>query len=195
MYNKFVVIATVASTVSMCTISTVFCSMEYGEFTPNCIYKFQTFKTMWVKRKPPNGFITRSSVSNTEIWSFLIIFTQISVPWDTQTPFGYFSELCFHIMMGSTYMVVNATFLLLFASLCLLHRAFYQRLRHSLRKFDQFDGNRNEKHSFCEIIRFHNSVKRWADILNPDFFEQTLLCKNNFPIFPSKFLSAISRIV
>lgn len=82
-----------------------------------------------------------------------------SVPWDRETPVGYLGELVFHMMMGPTYMVVNATFLLLFTSFCLFHRAFYLRFRHSIRKLGQPNGNQNDKYIFCELIRFHNSVK------------------------------------
>lgn len=92
---------------------------------------------------------------STELWS------SSSLPWNQNTPVGYFFEICYDITTGETYLI-SGSGILLFISLCQFHHAFLKMLQHSLRQLDHPDKTRNDKQFLCELIRFHVSVKEWA---------------------------------
>lgn len=64
---------------------------------------------------------------------YVLISRSKSLPWNQQTPFGCFWEIVYHIVVGEVYLFLNGTFLLFFVSLCLHHRAFYERFQFSER--------------------------------------------------------------
>lgn len=87
--------------------------------------------------------------------------THCRLPWDTQTPLGYFNEILFSIGVCVVYLVMTGTIILTFVSLCLYHRAFYRIFPHSLRKIDNSGNGHEQKELLIELIRFHNSAKRY----------------------------------
>lgn len=82
-----------------------------------------------------------------------------SLPWDQETPLGYFGEICISMICIEAYLLDNGALVLLFISMCLHHQAFYKMFQHSLLKLNRPDKNRNDKKHICNLIRFHISVK------------------------------------
>lgn len=80
-----------------------------------------------------------------------------SLPWSQDHPLGYAGTMFFEIMVCLAYLTYVGVFLLLFISLCLIHRAFYRKFRHLMRKFDEDPEHKVEK--LCDVIRFHNTAK------------------------------------
>lgn len=107
-------------------------------------------------RKHSNGVKIEPSK---RLFSFEIFFR---LPWDQQTPLGYFGETCYFVVVSLTYLTINGTFMLLFISMCLHDYAFYQMFQHFIRKWQESDANRNGAAFLCKLIRFHVSVKKWV---------------------------------
>lgn len=82
-----------------------------------------------------------------------------SLPWDQSTPWGYFGETCFNILLAISYLIFNGPILMLFIFIALHFRAFYEMFRHSLQELDQSKGNGNKKRILIKLIRFHVSAK------------------------------------
>lgn len=82
------------------------------------------------------------------------------LPWNQQTMLGYFGETCYFVIVSLCYLSINGLFMLLFISLCLHKRAFYQMFRHSIREWEASDANRNNFQFLRKLIQFHISVKR-----------------------------------
>lgn len=90
-----------------------------------------------------------------------------SLPWDRETPLGYFGEIWFGTVSGQPYFLLNGVILLLFISMCLHHRAFFAIFQHNLRDLDKANRKRDikaTKYFICELIRFHSMVKGWIEI-------------------------------
>lgn len=83
----------------------------------------------------------------------------VSFPWDQSTPLGYFGEVCFSILPGEAYIYINGMLALLFVSLCLLYRAFYERFQYTLNQLKRPDKRRNDRKLLCNLIQFHKSIK------------------------------------
>lgn len=180
MHNKFVVIATVASTVSMCTISTVFCSMEHGEFTPSCIYKYQTFKTMWVKRMVSLHAVQGKIQKFVHFQTFLL------------------KSVCFGIVIRRSDISANCAFTSWWAQLIwwsmphfyCFSRRFVCTIEHFIIDYGIHCENlTNLMEIKTPSIHF---VKWFASIIPSNskrifriwtFLERIQLCKNNFPFF------------
>lgn len=89
---------------------------------------------------------------------FLLSFHSFRLPWSQVTIFGYFSELILITIMCAVYSIINGVILLLFISICIHHRAFYQIIRHLVIKWNELNGNHcdnNDQKSICELIRLH----------------------------------------
>lgn len=67
--------------------------------------------------------------------------------------------MCYEISLGEIFLIQNSAFLLLFISLCVFHRAFYQMFSHTLKKLDHRNENQDDEKFLCDLIRFHNTVK------------------------------------
>lgn len=83
-----------------------------------------------------------------------------SLPWNQTTAMGFIGEACFSTIVGVIFMLFNGMLLLLYVSMCLQHKAFYERFRHSLEKLDRPDKNRNNQEFLCELIQFLNTVRK-----------------------------------
>lgn len=83
-----------------------------------------------------------------------------SLPWNQKTPIGYIVEVWYDVFLGVVYYTGNGAIMLLFISLCLFHRAFYNMYSHYLLQLNRTDKNRNNKEFLCDLIRFQNLVKR-----------------------------------
>ncbi|XP_055306184.1 odorant receptor 85b-like [Sitodiplosis mosellana] len=109
------------------------------------------------------------------------------LPWDQTTLFGYFSEIIYNILISEAYMLYNGAVLIPFISICLHHWAFYKIFCHLLRYLDRHDENRNDKEFVCDIIDFHNSIKRWfsesAKLYGPHLMVQ-LICNMLMLVMP-----------
>lgn len=86
------------------------------------------------------------------------ILIYFSFPWNQQTPIGYIFELILDIASAEGYWIGCGSLLLLFISINLHHRAFFEMFRHLLRDLDQFDQHKDQ-HLFHKLIQFHKSVK------------------------------------
>lgn len=83
-----------------------------------------------------------------------------SLPWNQNTPIGYLCEACVVFCTGCAYIIVNGSILILFFSICLHHRAFYQMIHHNLQNFNRCDEMKRDNEEFlCKLIRFHISIK------------------------------------
>lgn len=82
-----------------------------------------------------------------------------SLPWNQDTPFGYFCEICLGIFWSEDYFIANGTLLLLFISMSWHHRAFYEIFQQSVQKAEEYVSDQQKLDAFCKIVCFHNSVK------------------------------------
>lgn len=78
---------------------------------------------------------------------------------DQDTFAGYIAEIVYCCFGGEAYILSNGVILLLFVSICLHHKAFYQMFKHAAIKFDEPDKNRNDHEYICDLIRFHVKIK------------------------------------
>lgn len=88
-----------------------------------------------------------------------IIKLYASLPWNQETPLGYVGYVGFNFLVVESYLIFNGTILLLFVSLCLHHRGFYEMFRHALGQLECPEPNRNDKHKLHKLIQFHYLVK------------------------------------
>lgn len=100
------------------------------------------------------------------IWMSFNSIKNNSTPWDQQSLLGYFGDVCFIELFSHMYLFVNGAFLLLFISLCVHHREFYEIVRYLALQLDHADTQRNDKKLLCQLIRFHASAKEWVDLLS-----------------------------
>lgn len=91
---------------------------------------------------------------------FFILEYNPSLPWNQETLFGYFGEILTIVVTGEGYILTNGAVLLLFISLCMHFRAFFEIFQHSMKKLEHPDQKQNYKQILCEIIRSHNLAKR-----------------------------------
>lgn len=90
---------------------------------------------------------------------------RFSLPWDQTTLWGYFSEVVSLIGVIIGYFIPISTILMLFVSMCLYHRAFYEIFEHSIDQFQQQNNGESPIEDQCEmksiddLIHFHISVK------------------------------------
>lgn len=82
-----------------------------------------------------------------------------SLPWDQQNAIGYFCKMVFDFLVGETYLIVNGGVLLLFVSISMHHRAFYNIFEHSLRQLGDPNRSRNDVELLRHLINFHILVK------------------------------------
>lgn len=96
-------------------------------------------------------------------WPFIqfISFYCSSLPWDQETPIGYFFEICVDNLFGEAY-IFSASFILLFVSMCLHHQAFYQVFTHSLLECNRPNANYENKLLLHRLIRFHITAKEYV---------------------------------
>lgn len=87
------------------------------------------------------------------------------MPWNVETPLGYFGEIHFHIITGQSYLFIYGTNVLLFIAMCLHHRAFSQMYEHSLLKLEFVAKKPNNKQFLCHLIDFHSTVKRFVRLV------------------------------
>lgn len=133
----------------MSIVSSLFCYRMRGEFDTNFVYH-------------PNRFTCVRSISILVIKDIIWIehlFVFSSLPWNQETLFGYFSEICISMICIEAYLIDNGELLLLFISMCLHHQAFHRMFQNSLKKLDRINKNRNNEEYICGLIRFHISVK------------------------------------
>ena len=80
------------------------------------------------------------------------------LPWNQQTPIGLLCEFMVQFAVAESYWINCGSILLLFISINLHNRAFFEMFRHLLQTLD-WANERNEQHLLHELIHFHNSVK------------------------------------
>lgn len=83
-----------------------------------------------------------------------------SLPWNQQTLIGYSAEFVFVALFCGIYFISNGSFVLLFISICLHHRAFLQMFQQLVNEFDPLNTNGNHPELYRKCIRFHISVKK-----------------------------------
>lgn len=84
-----------------------------------------------------------------------------SVPWNQSTISGYFCTMLFTTAIVVAFMVVHGLLLVLFISICIQHRAFYQIVQELIAQWNCHPKEYHSAHEFiCRVIRFHISVKR-----------------------------------
>lgn len=82
-----------------------------------------------------------------------------SLPWNQETLLGYILETVFFVVETFSYFLINGTFLILFISLCLHNRAFYQMFQHTIREWEESNANQNDSEFLCKLINFQVTVK------------------------------------
>lgn len=88
-----------------------------------------------------------------------------SLPWDQSTIIGYLGEQILINIMCFVYSVINGVHLLLFISICLHHRTFYEIIESWIDKWNNGNGNgnpcdRDARKFLHSLIRFHISSKK-----------------------------------
>lgn len=82
-----------------------------------------------------------------------------SLPWDQTKPLGYMGEALFFNAAGQAYTISNGVFLILFISMCIYHRVFYDMFSHSIDKWNHRNKNHCPDKILRHLIRFHISIK------------------------------------
>lgn len=95
------------------------------------------------------------------------------MPFNQSTLVGYVLQVAYTINFSEMYYIANATFLILFITICLHNQAFYKMFRHSLQKLDQTNQDRNVQKILCDLIHFHITTKELV-FLNKNFHFQTI---------------------
>lgn len=129
-------------------ISVISCFKVHGHFAAEfvlCLYKFACVRIFEAGN-------LLEELKNSQIFSIYY-----SLPWNQRTPIGYFAEICFSVVVGVHFVLVNGLFLLFFVAICLHHQAFHNIVKHS---FDQLhDGNGIDKQFLSNLIRFQLTIK------------------------------------
>lgn len=86
-------------------------------------------------------------------------FTNHSLPYNQTTPLGYFGDVVASIAIGQGYLITSGSIMILFISICLHHRTFFNMFQHFTRKLDQSNRNQSDHECLCHLIRFHLMVK------------------------------------
>lgn len=81
---------------------------------------------------------------------------------DQQKLTGYLVEKVFDCLNGVTYFTSQGAVLLLFISLCQHHEAFLTIFHHLLMRFQQNDKRTYSRHLLSNLVRFHNTAKKWV---------------------------------
>lgn len=110
---------------------------------------------VWVNREA-SGKECSVLHENVELW-FSSLF---SLPWDQETFLGYVAEIICIVVTDEGYLLTSGAVLLLYISMCLHLRAFYEMFQHLLRERERPNRVENSEEFICDVIRFHNSVKR-----------------------------------
>lgn len=89
------------------------------------------------------------------------VFKKNSLPFDQHTVIGYLFDMSLEIAFTFVYAYINGTFLVLFISICLHHRAFHIIVKESIQKWDE-NKNRNGEQFLRKLARFHASAKEYV---------------------------------
>lgn len=81
------------------------------------------------------------------------------LPFNQSTYWGYFGETTFNTITCGAFFIVNGTVMVLFISICLYHKAFYEVFEHSLKNLDSRSKVRRSESIICGIIRFRSSTQ------------------------------------
>lgn len=82
------------------------------------------------------------------------------MPWNRETPTGYFGEIIFGTISAQPYFLLNGVILLVYILMCLFHRTFFEIFSRLLRKLETPDKNENDVKIVFDLIRLHVQVKR-----------------------------------
>lgn len=80
------------------------------------------------------------------------------LPWNQDTLLGYLAEIVSIVVTDEAYLLTSGAVLLLYISMCLNHRAFYDMFQYLLK--DPPNRQQNHRKLLCDVIRFHTTVKR-----------------------------------
>lgn len=100
-----------------------------------------------------------SDTSSTSISFGINLLNLFSLPWNQTSLLGYFGEITSVMTFTGVYLILNGTFLLLFTSICLHHRAFYKIIKQSIDKLNLSEEHRCDAKFLCDLIRFHITIK------------------------------------
>lgn len=84
---------------------------------------------------------------------------RFSLPWDQQTPVGYFGEIIIAIALPEIFSVVLQMLLLLFISVCLHYFAFGEMFQEFVTEVDISSESHGQRESVRKLIAFHNQIK------------------------------------
>lgn len=112
------------------------------------------------------------------------------MPWNQQTPSGYFYELIFDFIVASSYLFSSNFMFIVFISICWFYPAFSKKFQYFVRKIDQCKDNQRKKVLLCNLIRFHVMVKEWVLLFgNTSNILWWYLIQNIFHLFSVGFWS------
>lgn len=141
-----------------CLSSVLLCFYSYRAFIKQNL--FLPFRIVWVL-----FFLNRSQSMEHKLkidTEKNILFILNRLPWNQQTAYGYFWEICFSILASLHFLISNAAVLIFFISMCLHHRAFYQIFQQSVGKLEYCDKYRNDSKFICELVRYFVLVKEYV---------------------------------
>lgn len=118
-------------------------------------------KNVYLKCSFIHSFMFNKSCSFSQI-DFIVY----SLPWNQQTPIGYFYELIFDFIVATSYIFASNLMFIVFISICWFYPAFYKKFQYFVHKMDQTKNNRHEKELLFNLIRFHVKVKKSVIFLN-----------------------------
>lgn len=98
------------------------------------------------------------------IWMHLSKYDQWNsrLPWNQQTPLGYVAEMCFHLFCCTTY-CLSVSLIVLFISVTLYQRAFYEMFKYSSDQIEPSDAHM--KTNICQMVKFHIFAKEFVTFI------------------------------
>lgn len=107
-------------------LNVVYCLLKYGYVSTDHLY--YPAKYVYVSKfniKLYNFFYKNE---------YVVI---LRLPWNQETVFGWIGMLIFVMFGSATYVFLNVMFMMLFASICSFHKAFYKNSKHLLSQLDE----------------------------------------------------------
>ena len=109
-------------------------------------------------------------MKNSKRWTEYVFVLRL--PWNQDTVFGWIGMMILAIICSVVYAFLNCMFILLFASICNFHKAFYLNSKHLLNKLDELTDSEPVKLAdlnkiatlLCEIMNNGIKGKEWGFI-------------------------------
>lgn len=107
-----------------------------------------------------------------------------SLPWNQHTIIGWIAEILLCLYIAFPYVAYNYGFLTFFVVIGEFHRAFYLQFQNMIENMNlTAKRNGSQKAHLCDIIRYHNSVKRYFKYFFYHFHSKKWISNSEFSVY------------